>query len=120
MPAPDISRPTKVDAKLAIYSPGASLTQNTVLTCPANTDTIFRIRTAIVSNQSGASATGRVGILRGGVHYFLAKSVAPNANAVLNVVDAADAVYLEPGDALTFTQVTANSLVLFVNYEVIT
>jgi hypothetical protein len=91
-----------------------------VLTCPANTDTIYRIRTAVVSNQSNASATGRVGILRGGIHYFLAKAVAPTANAVLNVVDAADAIYLEPGDSLTFTQVTANSLVLFVAYEVIT
>jgi hypothetical protein len=118
MPVPDLSRPTRVEAKLGIYNLGASTAQTNVLTCPL--DTIIRIRAITLSNQTATAYSARVGILRSGVHQFLWRQPQAPLNANINVIEATDLVYLEPNDSLTLTQISPNTLVMFVTYEVVT
>ena len=118
MPLPDLARPSRVEAKLSLTKP-ANATAVTILTCPA--DTTIRLRTMYVANQTAAAQTFNLSIGRSAVGYPIHAGVTVPAKNLFNATTVDDAVYLEPGDTLGFSQTSATpALTLFVSYELVT
>ena len=118
MPAPDLARPNKVEAKLVITKP-TNATALTVLTCPS--DSIIRVRTVYVNNTTASGQAFNLNVTRSSVAYALISGVTVTAKNLFNAINVEDALYLEPGDVLSFSQVASTSaLNLFVSYELVT
>ena len=119
MPAPDIARPSKVEAKL-YTTQLANATAVTLVTCPANS--VIRIRTAYATNTTASAQVLTFAINRGaGGGYQMHSGVTISAKNLFNITTQDDAFYLEAGDSLAAAQTaTTAALNLFVSYEIIT
>jgi uncharacterized membrane protein len=118
MAVPDLARPTKVEAKLVIKNP-SNATAVTVVTCPA--DSVIRVRTIYVNNTTASGQAFNLNVTRNSVAYALISGVTVTAKNLFNAINVEDALYLEPGDVLSFSQVaTTAALNLFVSYELVT
>jgi hypothetical protein len=122
MSAPDLARPSRVEAKLVTRQP-TNATAITVLTCPAGA--IIRLRTVYVTNilttpQVFTLSINR-GTIGGGGGFAIASGVTIPARTLFNVTTVDDALYLEAGDSVAFAQVSPTvALNLFVSYELVT
>jgi len=122
MPAPDLARPSKVEAKLITRAP-ANATAITVLTCPANAT--IRLRTMYVTNTLTTAQVFTLSINRGtiggGGSFNMHAGVTIPAKTLFNATTIDDAVYLEEGDSIAFAQASSTAaLNLFVSYELVT
>jgi len=122
MPAPDLARPSKVEAKLITQRP-INATAITVVTCPANA--IIRLRTMYVTNTLSTSQVFTLSINRGtiggGGGFQMHAGVTIPARTLFNATTIDDAVYLEEGDSIAFSQTaTSAALKIFVSYELVT
>jgi hypothetical protein len=122
MPAPDLARPSRVEAKLITQRP-TNATAITVLTCPANAT--IRLRTVYVTNTLTTAQVFTLSINRGtvggGGGFAMHAGVTIPAKALFNATTIDDAVYLEEGDSIAFSQAaTTVALNLFVSYELVT
>ena len=125
MPAPDILRPTRVDAKLLCYQfpSGTATTNATILTVPANT--VYRVRTMYAVNTSTTTVYAfSVQINDGVAARVYLRSSSIGVSSTFACVTQNDALYLEPGDLLQVsigTGPVANiPFNVFVVYEAIT
>jgi len=119
MPAPDIARPSKVEAKL-FTTQLANAAATLLLTCPANS--IIRIRTAYATNPTATAQVMTFAISRsaGGTYQMQSGVTIPSKN-LFNITTQDDAFYLEAGDSISVAQTaTTAALNIFVSYELIT
>lgn len=123
MPAPDLIRPRRVDAKLRLYqfpSGVATTTPVTLLTAPA--DTVYRIRSLYISNASVSMAI-TITLNDGVASRLFIRSATIGQNTNFNAISANDALYLEPGDFLQVNNSAAPTaglpMSVFIVYEVV-
>jgi hypothetical protein len=116
MPAPNLNSPTRVEGKVAALA--VTATPTAIVANAADSNTVARINTLMVSNVNGAtSGSVNIDLYRGGVAYFFAKTVSINPDESLSIFDRY--VYLEPGDSLRLTADAANKMHAVCTYEII-
>ena len=117
MPAPDVARPDRVDAKSVLLLPAVT-TAVSVLTCDPNK--IVRLRNVTISNPSASAVVVTLYVMRGITIAYIAPGITLPAKASFQAVVATQSVHMEAGDTLYFQVGTANTCSLLVAYEVVT
>ncbi len=116
MPAPNLFRPSNVEAKnakAAITTSATALVSN-----PAASGKCFRVVSLYIANVDGVvAAAATVDVFDGTTARHLAKTVTVPADATLTCITRDDAVYLMEGDSLRVAASEASDLEAVASYE---
>lgn len=118
MAAPNLINMTTITGRTAVAD--VTTTASTILSNGANSNTVLKINTIIVTNVDGVnSADITVRLVRSSVNYHLASTIAVPADASLVVISKENSIYLEEGDTLTALASANGDLQIVVSYEII-
>lgn len=116
MPIPDLTNPTKVEAKNAKQAISTSATA--IISNAAGSNKTLRVVSLYVSNVDGIDAASvTVSIFDGSVTRHLCNTVSVPADSTLSVITREDVVYLMEGDSLRLTASNTGDLEAIVSYE---
>lgn len=116
MAIPDLSSPTKVEAKnakMAVTTSAAALVSN-----PAASGKTVRVVSLYVSNVDGTNAaSATVSVFDGTATRHICNTVSVPADSTLSVITREDVVYLMEGDSLRLTASADGDLEAIASYE---
>lgn len=116
MAIPDLTNPTKVEAKNAKQAISTSATA--IISNSSGSNKTLRVVSLYVSNVDGTSAAGvTVDVYDGTTARHLCSTVTVPADATLSVITRDDVVYLMEGDSLRLTASASGDLEAVVSYE---
>lgn len=114
MAAPNIVSVTTIKGNTAVANV-TTISSNIVVNA-ASSNTVQKINALYISNVTSAnSGNVSIAILRGGVEYFIARTISVPTTSSLDVIT--KAIYLQEGDALRVSSGANNVVQAVVSYE---
>lgn len=116
MAAPNIVNVSGIYGRTAVQSITTSLTD--IVANSAASNKVFKINSLIIANINGANtADVTAEVLRGGVSYRLAFTVAVPADSTLVLISKDTSIYLEEGDSLRLSASSSSFLQAVCSFE---
>lgn len=116
MSIPDLTNPTKVEAKNAKQAVTTSATA--IVSNSSGSNKTLRVVSLYVSNVDGTNAASvTVSVYDGSVTRHICNTVSVPADSTLSVITREDVVYLMEGDELRLTASASGDLEAIVSYE---
>lgn len=115
MAAPNLLGTTAVTGKTALAT--LSTVTGNVLVNLADSSTVGKINTVMLSNYTNATVTANVSINRSSVNYTLAGNIGVPAFSTLALVGKDTPIYLEEGDTVQANVSANSSISMTVSYE---
>lgn len=116
MAAPNIVNVTNITGKSVAAA--LTTTSQNILTNPANSNSVYKVNTLLISNISGtAAASVTITLFRNSTEFRLASTIFVPANASLVIISKDSSFYMEEGDTLRAVASLNNYLHALCAYE---
>jgi hypothetical protein len=116
MADPNIVNVTTITGKTAASTLTASAASQ--VTNSSASGKVFKINTIIASNKSGSTTTQvNVGYVKGGVTYYIARTIDVPADSSVVILDKNTSIYLQENESISAFAATASIIDLTVSYE---
>jgi|TARA_Y100000034_G_C6902283_1_gene417573 hypothetical protein len=115
MANPNIVNVANIYGKTVVANPTTSYAS--VVANSAGSGKVYKINTLLISNIAGAVEEINVKVIRGGINYSLATTMAVPVGAALILISKDTSVYLEEGDDLQASAGSNSALQITLSYE---